>query len=102
MELRAAGGGPRHVEPPWLDGVDVNSPHDALRIGVGAGYQVERFVFWRVDVLSIGGSESPVVPGNRGTQSRLQCPVDVAQRTDVAPHPAQQNRTFDCRDDRRS
>ena len=37
--------------PHGCDGVDVHGPHDALRIGVGAGRQVERLVLGRVDAI---------------------------------------------------
>src|SRR6185295_6639022 len=60
VELRPAGRGSRHVQAPRLDSVDVDRPHDALRIGVGAGDQVERFVLGSVDGFKDSGARSRV------------------------------------------
>ncbi len=60
MELRPTGGWSRHVEAPRLHDVDVDCPHDSLRIGVGAGDQVERLVLRSVDGFRIVRWEQPL------------------------------------------
>ena len=59
VKLGPTGGGAGHVQAPRLYGVDVHSPHDALRIGVGAGQQVERLVFGSVDGAKTSGAGWP-------------------------------------------
>jgi excinuclease ABC subunit B len=59
VELFAPRRGPRQVQPPWSFGVEVDGPHDALRIGVGAGGDVECLAFWSVDGVSIGAGQAP-------------------------------------------
>jgi excinuclease ABC subunit B len=56
VKLGPSRGGAGHVQAPRLDGVDVHSPHDALRIGVGAGAQVERLVLGSVDGVKTSGA----------------------------------------------
>src|SRR6516225_10982311 len=50
MELGPARSGTGNVEPPRVHDVLVDGPHNALRIGVGAGDQVERLVLRRMDL----------------------------------------------------
>ncbi len=76
VELRPAGRRSGHVQAPRLDGVDVDRPHDALGIGVGAGDQVERFVLGSVDGLRI------VAPGAASAaRATWEQPLSVAGST---------------------
>ena len=103
MELHPSRGRSRHVQTPRLEGVDVDGPHDALRIGVGAGHQVERFVLGSVDgydnrrcklirpphpaMASLRATplrapdEHRTSSGPRGREGRREQPVSVAGST---------------------
>ena len=72
VELGPTGGRAGHVQAPRLDGVDVHGPHDALRIGVGAGRQVERLVFGSVDGAKTSGARWPYL-GLRWSPHGIDC-----------------------------
>ena len=72
MKLGPTGGGAGHVQAPRLYGVDVHRPHDALRIGVGAGQQVERLVFGSVDGAKTSGGRWPYL-GLRWSPHGIDC-----------------------------
>ncbi|KMO73706.1 UvrABC system protein B [Mycolicibacterium obuense] len=72
-ELGPTRGGPGHVQPPGVQVVDVDDAHDAFRIGVGPGDEVEGLAFGWVDAdqdrqrtgpVGIGGEEKLSVLGS--------------------------------------
>src|ERR1700733_4726337 len=78
VELGPAGRGTGQIQPPRPHGVGINGPHNALRIGVGAGTQVERLVLRRMDGVtsSISGAAgfSSAQTRRRRRPARPACP----------------------------